>query len=112
LPARRRALIGDRHARRARTIADESALALRTEPARHAIHDAFVATGGELRARAGDRVGEAFDGYRKRWVELATDVCQAERDAGSPCSALIVRRGACLTAVSMRCAAWSRRGPA
>jgi len=78
------------------TIADERARAAWTEPARHAIHDAFVSTGRPFAARAGDRVGEAFDGYQKRWVELATDVCQAERDAGSPVPALIVRRRACM----------------
>jgi tetratricopeptide (TPR) repeat protein len=78
------------------TLATDRARAVWTEPARHAIHDAFAATGRPFAARASDRVGDAFDGYRNRWVALATDVCEAERDAGRPVPALIVRRRACL----------------
>jgi hypothetical protein len=64
--------------------------------AQRAIHARFAATGRTFAERASDRVGDALDGYRRRWVDLTTDTCQAERDAGRPIPPLIVHRRACL----------------
>lgn len=78
------------------TTAADRASAVWSVQAQRAIHDRFVATGRTFAERASDQVGGALDGYRRRWVDLTTDACQAERDAGRPIPPLIVRRRACL----------------
>jgi len=64
--------------------------------AQSAIRARFAATGRTFADRASDRVGDALDAYRRRWGDLSTDACHAERDAGHPIPPLIVRRRACL----------------
>jgi tetratricopeptide (TPR) repeat protein len=78
------------------TTAAERAGAVWSVQAQRAIRARFVATGRTFADRASDRVGDALDGYRRRWVGLTADACQAERDAGRPVPPLIVRRRACL----------------
>jgi eukaryotic-like serine/threonine-protein kinase len=78
------------------TIAADRAGAVWSVQAQGAIRARFVATGRAFAGHASDRVGESLDGYRRRWVGLTTDACQAERDAGRPIPPLIVGRRACL----------------
>ena len=78
------------------TAATDRAGAAWSVQAQREIRARFAATGRTFAERASDRVGDALDGYRRRWVELSTDACQAERDAGRPIPPLIVRRRACL----------------
>lgn len=78
------------------TTAADRAGAVWSAQAQSAIRDRFAATGRTFAERASDRVGDALEAYRRRWVDLTTDACQAERDAGRPVPPLIVRRRACL----------------
>jgi eukaryotic-like serine/threonine-protein kinase len=78
------------------TIAADRAGAIWSPQARGAMRARFVATGRPVADQASVRVGDALDGYRRRWIGLTTDACQAERDAGHPIPPLVVGRRACL----------------